>query len=45
MRSSNNQYTSEKGAAALQDADAVTEVMIDVAGSALDPSEKFGGVN
>lgn len=45
MRSSNNQYTSEKGVGALQDADAVTEVMIDVIGSTLDPSEKFGGVN
>ena len=29
----------------LQDADAVTEVMIDVLSSTLDPSEKFGGIN
>ena len=44
VRSSHNCFTSDKGGETLQDADAVTEVMIDVTGgSTAEQSERFGG--
>ena len=44
MKSSDNCF-SEKGGETLQDADAVTEVMIDIMGSTMEQSERFGGMN
>ena len=45
IRSSHNYFTSDKGGETLQDADAVTEVMIDVThGSTAEHSERFGGL-